>query len=176
MWGHFRRRLTQTFSRVNLRTYLNSECFNPIQFQFRCAAYTARIISSPLKYPKLSISRSSFTSSIHENRNLPAVKPDDESNVDENSESNEDDDDDENPNGQYGFRDQGVARDVATILDILREPGSSRPQVKETLERCSVTASSELVVEVLSRVRNDWESSFIFFIWAAHLPCVNTTP
>lgn len=55
-------------------------------------------------------------------------------------------------------------------MDILQEPGSSMSLVKHKLESCGVAASSELVVEVLSRVRNHWEEAFTFFLWATKQP------
>lgn len=61
--------------------------------------------------------------------------------------------------------------DLETIMGILR--GSSTggvAVVKDKLEHCGVRVTSGLVVEVLSRVRNDWEAAFTFFLWAGKQP------
>ncbi|XP_054817251.1 pentatricopeptide repeat-containing protein At5g15010, mitochondrial-like [Prosopis cineraria] len=71
---------------------------------------------------------------------------------------------------QLGLRDDGLARDVKTMLDILRAAGYRPSEIKFNLEHCNVTVSSELVVEVLSRIRNDWEAAFTFFLWAGKQP------
>ncbi|RYR61961.1 hypothetical protein Ahy_A04g019242 [Arachis hypogaea] len=49
-------------------------------------------------------------------------------------------------------------------------PFSGPSGIKHKLEHCGVSASSELVVEVLSRIRNDWEAAFTFFLWAGKQP------
>ncbi|XP_031394250.1 pentatricopeptide repeat-containing protein At5g15010, mitochondrial isoform X2 [Punica granatum] len=59
---------------------------------------------------------------------------------------------------------------VKTIVDILRDPGHGLPEKKAALEHCIIAATSALVVEVLSRVRNDWEAAFTFFLWAGKQP------
>lgn len=64
----------------------------------------------------------------------------------------------------------GLAQDVKTILDILRGPGCRPSEIKFKLEHCNITVSSELVAEVLSRSRNDWEAAFTFFLWAGKQP------
>lgn len=42
--------------------------------------------------------------------------------------------------------------------------------VKQKLESCGIAVSPDLVVEVLSLVRNNWEAAFTFFLWAAKQP------
>uniref|UniRef100_A0A2C9UUG5 Pentacotripeptide-repeat region of PRORP domain-containing protein n=1 Tax=Manihot esculenta TaxID=3983 RepID=A0A2C9UUG5_MANES len=42
--------------------------------------------------------------------------------------------------------------------------------MKNKIEQCGVKVSQELVQEVLSRVRNDWEAAFTFFLWAGRQP------
>ncbi|KAG5562813.1 hypothetical protein RHGRI_005515 [Rhododendron griersonianum] len=59
---------------------------------------------------------------------------------------------------------------MSTLLGILLEKGNSKPQVRIQLEQCGVIPSSDLVVEILSRVRNDWESAFTFFMWVTKQP------
>lgn len=90
-------------------------------------------------------------------------------------EDNDDDDDDyvdgNDKNGtRLHIRDVVLAQDVKTILDIMHEPGSRPSEIKHKLELCCVRVSSELVVEVLSRIRNDWEAAFTFFLWAGKQP------
>ncbi|XP_059647280.1 pentatricopeptide repeat-containing protein At5g15010, mitochondrial-like [Cornus florida] len=111
---------------------------------------------------------SSFTLSVDKNpRRLPTVESDGNS---DNDDDNDGEGDDNDPDGQLDSRDPIIAGDVGTILGILREKGSGGAQVKSKLEQCGVTASSELVDEVLSRVRNDWEAAFTFFLWAGKQP------
>ncbi|KAK4740469.1 hypothetical protein SAY87_032350 [Trapa incisa] len=38
------------------------------------------------------------------------------------------------------------------------------------LEQCGIVPASALFVEVVSRVRNDWEAAFTFFLWAGKQP------
>ncbi|XP_010054290.2 pentatricopeptide repeat-containing protein At5g15010, mitochondrial [Eucalyptus grandis] len=63
---------------------------------------------------------------------------------------------------------EALARDAKSIVDVLRETASRRVETKPRLDKCGVAASSELVTEVLSQVRNDWESAFTFFLWAGN--------
>ncbi|KAL3533362.1 hypothetical protein ACH5RR_006883 [Cinchona calisaya] len=58
-------------------------------------------------------------------------------------------------------------QDVETVIGVLqawRKGGSNK------LKQCGVKVTSELVVEVLARVRNDWEAAFTFFLWAGKQP------
>ncbi|OMO87809.1 hypothetical protein COLO4_20562 [Corchorus olitorius] len=55
-------------------------------------------------------------------------------------------------------------------MDIIRETGSNNVEMRKRLEQSSIKVSSELVVEVLSRVRNNWEVAFTFFLWAGKQP------
>ncbi|XP_020211163.1 pentatricopeptide repeat-containing protein At5g15010, mitochondrial-like [Cajanus cajan] len=85
--------------------------------------------------------------------------------------SDDDNDGDEDEDDGHGkkklhLRDDAIAQDVKIILDIMHEVGSGPSEIKHKLEHCSVVLSSEVVVEVLSRTRNDWESAFTFFLWA----------
>ena len=96
---------------------------------------------------------------------------------DDDNDNDNDDDDCDDEDGKIGtrfsqlhFRDDGVSQAVKTILDIIHEPGSGPSGIKHKLEHCSVAASSELVAEVLSRIRNDWEAAFTFFLWAGKQP------
>ncbi|GAV86162.1 PPR domain-containing protein/PPR_2 domain-containing protein/PPR_3 domain-containing protein [Cephalotus follicularis] len=65
---------------------------------------------------------------------------------------------------------EGLAKDVNAIIDILREFRSNGAEKKSKLDNSGIKVYSELVVEVLSRVRNDWEVAFTFFLWAGKQP------
>lgn len=59
--------------------------------------------------------------------------------------------------------------DLETIMGILQEYSSSTGGivvVKDKLEHCGIRVTSRLVAVVLSRVRNDWEAAYTFFLWA----------
>ncbi|XP_060190572.1 pentatricopeptide repeat-containing protein At5g15010, mitochondrial-like [Lycium barbarum] len=59
------------------------------------------------------------------------------------------------------------AKDLETIEAILKEPGIHAAQVHNKLEQCGVRPTHNLVTVVLSRVRNNWEVAFTFFVWAS---------
>ncbi|RDX80467.1 Pentatricopeptide repeat-containing protein, mitochondrial, partial [Mucuna pruriens] len=121
-------------------------------------------------------STSSSTRSLGESTDAPAR----EALSDDDDDEDEDDDDDnghdknKDRNGthcsQLHLKDDGLSQDVKTILDIVHEVGSGPSEIKQKLEHCSVVLSPELVVEVLSRTRNDWEVAFTFFLWAGKQP------
>ncbi|GKV13523.1 hypothetical protein SLEP1_g24523 [Rubroshorea leprosula] len=71
---------------------------------------------------------------------------------------------------------EAVIQDAKVILDILCKTGSDRLEMKNRLAQCCIKASSELVVEVLSRVRHDWEVAFTFFLWAEKQPGYTHSP
>ncbi|XP_043690181.1 pentatricopeptide repeat-containing protein At5g15010, mitochondrial [Telopea speciosissima] len=77
----------------------------------------------------------------------------------------EDDGEDDIQPGQVDIKDGNLKRNVETIMGILQNFRSSGPDAKHKLDQCGVVASSELVMEVLSRIRNDWEAAFTFFLW-----------
>lgn len=67
---------------------------------------------------------------------------------------------------QLKISDEGVLKDAKTLVDILREFSHKRSEMRNKIEECGIKVSSELVSEVLSWVRNDWEAAFTFFLWA----------
>lgn len=68
---------------------------------------------------------------------------------------------------ELNINDEGVVQDVDAIMDILHGFGDvNRIEVKNKLEHCCIKVSGELVVAVLSRIRNYWEAAFTFFVWA----------
>ncbi|XP_010550276.1 PREDICTED: pentatricopeptide repeat-containing protein At5g15010, mitochondrial isoform X2 [Tarenaya hassleriana] len=93
-------------------------------------------------------------------------------NEEDDDKSEEDDDDDDNlVMGKSGFTsDEGLLADLERVLVLLKACGNNRAEMRSKLDQCDVKPSSELVVEVLSRVRNDWETAFTFFLWAGKQP------
>lgn len=59
-----------------------------------------------------------------------------------------------------------VSEDVRKISKLLKDCGKDRKEFRDKIEECDVKPSNELVVEILSQVRNDWETAFTFFVWA----------
>lgn len=59
-----------------------------------------------------------------------------------------------------------VSEDVLKISKLLKDCGNNRKELRDKLEQCDVKPSNELVVEILSQARNDWETAFTFFLWA----------
>ncbi|POO00334.1 Pentatricopeptide repeat [Trema orientale] len=86
-----------------------------------------------------------------------------------------DDDDSDFEDGQTkspqldSKEDENLAGDVKALVGIIREE-PSRSEVRRKLDQCGIAASSELVAQVLSQVRNDWEAAFTFFLWAGKQP------
>lgn len=70
---------------------------------------------------------------------------------------------------QLDVRDH-LTQDVKTILDILCKPGCGLSEIVFKLDQCGIRPSSELVVEILLRVRNVWEAALTFFLWAGEQP------
>ncbi|KAG4940334.1 hypothetical protein JHK82_046042 [Glycine max] len=122
-------------------------------------------------------STSSSTRSLGASTDAPAHGALGDDDDDGDGDGDEDDDDHDNNKdkndthcSQLHLRDDGLAKDVKTILAIMHEVGSGPSQIKQKLEHCSIVLSPELVVEVLSRTRNDWEAAFTFFLWAGKQP------
>ncbi|RWR75744.1 pentatricopeptide repeat-containing protein, mitochondrial [Cinnamomum micranthum f. kanehirae] len=95
----------------------------------------------------------------------------------ENEDNNDTDNDAEDSDGENDFeviepieKDEILIQNAETILGFLRGFGSNGVEAKRRLEESGVPASPELVAEVLSRVRNDWEAAFTFFLWAGKQP------
>ncbi|PRQ45970.1 putative pentatricopeptide [Rosa chinensis] len=70
--------------------------------------------------------------------------------------------------GAYSGKSRDDADAIKMIVDLRSSCSSGCVELKKKLEQCGVaaSASTELVVEILSRFRNDWESAFTFFLWA----------
>ncbi|URD75161.1 PPR repeat, partial [Musa troglodytarum] len=63
-----------------------------------------------------------------------------------------------------------LLQDVEHVISCLRDFGADNAAARLKLEHCGVQASPELVVAVLSRLRNDWGAAFTFFLWAGAQP------
>ncbi|KAK6150939.1 hypothetical protein DH2020_015871 [Rehmannia glutinosa] len=77
-------------------------------------------------------------------------------------------DSDDEVTGYQSAGDSGSPCDLETIMDILRTPGGQ--EKSKQLEQSGVNLTPGLVANVLSGTRNDWETSFTFFLWAAKQP------
>ncbi|XVE62648.1 hypothetical protein DITRI_Ditri06bG0135800 [Diplodiscus trichospermus] len=164
MWGfRFTRSKLYAFS-----VFINNH-LKPIKYQnpiSETVGTTRRAIAvtKPLNFC-FSFQLSSFTSNI----DFPSEpKIENSDNDDDDGEDSEDFD----GNTVYGLSlsDEGATQDVKKIMDIIHEKGSNYVEMKNKLEVCGVRVSSDLLVEVLSRVRNDWEVAFMFFLWAGKQP------
>lgn len=60
------------------------------------------------------------------------------------------------------------SRDLELIMNILQTPGAQAKS--DLLEKCGVNVTPEIVADVLSRTRNDWETAFTFFLCANKQP------
>ncbi|CAN1765838.1 Pentatricopeptide repeat-containing protein At5g15010, mitochondrial [Linum perenne] len=90
-------------------------------------------------------------------------------------------DDDESDESDHGYHSNGddrqvelcddaVLEDVKTVVKMLHEFSKNRVEMRDKIEHCGIRVSNELVREVISRVRNDWEAAFTFFLWAGRQP------
>ncbi|KAJ9131939.1 hypothetical protein P3X46_034840 [Hevea brasiliensis] len=116
---------------------------------------------------KFSVAFSSFSSSDLE---IPIAHKISISQGECSSDSDLSDSNDDDDITQLNLRDAGFVKDVMTIVNILNQLGDNRVEMKNKIEQCGVKVSQELVLEVLSRVRNDWEAAFTFFLWAGKQP------
>ncbi|XP_050221582.1 pentatricopeptide repeat-containing protein At5g15010, mitochondrial [Mercurialis annua] len=88
----------------------------------------------------------------------------------DHSDSNNDDDDDDNIRRLKLKNDDSFVKDVKTVVNVLNQLSGNPVEMKNKIEQCGVKVTHELVTEVLSRVRNDWEAAFTFFLWAGKQP------
>lgn len=124
---------------------------------FSAVEHHLKFFSSSTAFPN-----SKYASSIESQED--AISDDDD------NDNGEDSDDDETRFERLSLEDEDLARDITTIVDILHELRSSPSETKYKMDHCGISASSELVAGVLSRVRNDWEAAFTFFLWAGKQP------
>lgn len=83
----------------------------------------------------------------------------------DNDDSDNDEKDDNEVEGLC-IKDEKLLHNVDTITRILGDFGTNAVEAKHKLEQCGIAPTSEMVVDVLSRVRNDWAAAFTFFLWA----------
>ncbi|CAK9319200.1 unnamed protein product [Citrullus colocynthis] len=90
---------------------------------------------------------------------------------DDHVSGDDDDNHEKHEEEDMNINDKGVIQDVDAIMDIFRGfRNVNRTEVKNKLEHCCIKVSGELVVALLSRIRNDWEAAFTFFVWAGKQP------
>ncbi|KAL4325850.1 hypothetical protein GQ457_11G015020 [Hibiscus cannabinus] len=173
MWGiRFTRSKLYAFS-VFACAHLKEVHLKPTRYQnpiFETAGTTTKsiAITNPLNFC-FSFQLSSFgTSNIDFPREPKVESFDENSDNDNDGGENSDDFDGNSVNGLS--LSHGVAPDVKKIMDLIHETGRNFLELKNKLEQCDVRVSSELVVEVLSQVRHDWEAAFTFFLWAGKQP------
>nr|XP_048333531.1 pentatricopeptide repeat-containing protein At5g15010, mitochondrial [Ziziphus jujuba var. spinosa] len=127
----------------------------------------------------------SFSSSLHPSHvssHAPSIHSDEDAIVGGDDHHNSDDDhhnsdgdecevlcEETNFKQSDSITEEGLAQDVKAFVDILCDD-SACSEMKSKLEQCGITASSELVEQVLSKVRNDWEAAYTFFLWAGKQP------
>ncbi|XP_008792525.1 pentatricopeptide repeat-containing protein At5g15010, mitochondrial [Phoenix dactylifera] len=104
-----------------------------------------------------------FSSSPQHNTRITYSANDDDSERDDH-------DDDLGAAESANKLDGELLQDVETVMACLRDFGGNSAEARKRLEQCSVRASQELVVEVLSSLRNDWGPAFTFFLWAGKQP------
>lgn len=120
----------------------------------------------------------SFSSSLHPAQgtsHASLIHSDENAIVDYDDHHDSDDDDCEVLWEETNFKrsdsvtEEGLAQDSKALVHILCDH-SACSEMKSKLEQCGISASSELVEQVLSKVRNDWEAAFTFFLWAGKQP------
>ncbi|XP_028780187.1 pentatricopeptide repeat-containing protein At5g15010, mitochondrial [Neltuma alba] len=158
--------------RQNLYSVNRSSIFEQLPttaFNFLKPSVSASFPSPPQFGFSALFSSSSLSAKVGGSTDVPTLGFDETSGDDE--EVVDDLDRNNHPHSsQLDLRDDDLGQDVKTILDILRGAACRPSEIKCKLESCSINVSSELVVEVLSRIRNDWEAAFTFFLWAGKQP------
>ncbi|KAK8520136.1 hypothetical protein V6N12_004097 [Hibiscus sabdariffa] len=167
MWGiRFTRSKLYAFS-VFACAHLKEVHLKPTQYQ-NPISETAGTTTNPLNFC-FSFQLSSFGTSNIDFPREPKVESFDENRDNDNDDGEDSDDFDGNSVNGLSLS-HGVAPDVKKIVDLIHETGRNFLELKNKLELCDVRVSSELVVEVLSQVRHDWEAAFTFFLWAGKQP------
>lgn len=101
----------------------------------------------------------------------PAISASFTSSIDKHGECRTDSEHESESDGEVAASiatDPGFSRDFDAIVEILRTPGALEKSKK--LQECKVNMTQGLVANVLSWVRNDWETAFTFFLWAGKQP------
>lgn len=161
----FLRRTNLSIFSYLLRAYIHSTSSKPAQYEYPAAIFRRSLdIQTPASPLSSSFSTlfSSFTpSSNRQNPNDSIDTPENTSDEEEDNKEIE---------IQQGLTNEVLLQNVKILVHIMEETRSNAYEMKKSLDQCEVTVSPELVSEVLSRVRYDWEAAFTFFLWAGKQP------
>lgn len=164
MRDFLRRTNLSIFSYLRL-AYIHSTSSKPAQYEYPAAIFRRSLdIQTPASPLSSSFSTlfSSFTpSSNRQNPNDSIDTPENTSDEEEDNKEIE---------IQQGLTNEVLLQNVKILVHIMEETRSNAYEMKKSLDQCEVTVSPELVSEVLSRVRYDWEAAFTFFLWAGKQP------
>lgn len=164
MRDFLRRTNLSIFSHL-LRAYIHSTSSKPAQYEYPAAIFRRSLdIQTPASPLSSAFSTlfSSFTpSSNRQNPNDSIDTPENTSDEEEDNKEIE---------IQQGLMNEVLLQNVKNLVHIMEETRSNAYEMKKSLDQCEVTVSPELVSEVLSRVRYDWEAAFTFFLWAGKQP------
>lgn len=161
----FRRRTNLSIFSYLLRAYIHSTSSKPTQYGYPAAIFR-RSLNTQTPASTLSSALSTLFSSFTPSSNRQ--NPNDSIDTPENTSDEEEDN--EEIEIQQGLTDEGLLQNVKILVNIMEETRSNADEMKKSLDQCEVTVSPELVSEVLSLVRNDWEAAFTFFLWAGKQP------
>lgn len=161
----FLRRTNLSIFSYLLRAYIHSTSSKPAQYEYPAAIFRRSLdIQTPASPLSSSFSTlfSSFTpSSNRQNPNDSIDTPENTSDEEEDNKEIE---------IQQSLTNEVLLQNVKILVHIMEETRSNAYKMKKSLDQCEVTVSPELVSEVLSRVRYDWEAAFTFFLWAGKQP------
>lgn len=164
MRDFLRRTNLSIFSYLRL-AYIHSTSSKPDQYEYPAAIFRRSLdIQTPASPLSSSFSTlfSSFTpSSNRQNPNDSIDTPENTSDEEEDNKEIE---------IQQSLTNEVLLQNVKILVHIMEETRSNAYEMKKSLDQCEVTVSPELVSEVLSRVRYDWEAAFTFFLWAGKQP------
>lgn len=164
MRDFLRRTNLSIFSYLRL-AYIHSTSSKPDQYEYPAAIFRRSLdIQTPASPLSSAFSTlfSSFTpSSNRQNPNDSIDTPENTSDEEEDNKEIE---------IQQGLTNEVLLQNVKILVHIMEETRSNAYEMKKSLDQCEVTVSPELVSEVLSRVRYDWEAAFTFFLWAGKQP------
>lgn len=148
-----------------LRAYIHSTSSKPAQYEYPASIFRRSLDiqtpASPLSSAFSTLCSSFTPSSNRQNPNDSIDTPENTSDEEEDNKEIE---------IQQGLMNEVLLQNVKNLVHIMEETRSNAYEMKKSLDQCEVTVSPELVSEVLSRVRYDWEAAFTFFLWAGKQP------
>lgn len=148
-----------------LRAYIHSTSSKPAQYEYPASIFRRSLDiqtpASPLSSAFSTLCSSFTPSSNRQNPNDSIDTPENTSDEEEDIKEIE---------IQQGLTNEVLLQNVKILVHIMEETRSNAYEMKKSLDQCEVTVSPELVSEVLSRVRYDWEAAFTFFLWAGKQP------